>query len=237
MPVQTKHRHIAVIAIALCLVGAGGFFIGNHTKTTKQIEEQHAAAMLPFTVENLKIVLTKPGEDEPPMEQQVFNERLHDVATEGNALAQVALGLNYSNGHGSVQQNQAEAAKWFQAAAQQGRADAKLFLADAYESGRGVPQSDQDAFKWRLSAAHQGDETAQLKVGYAYALGKGVSKDQTAAEEWFKRSADQGNVEAQTSYQMAKTLREAPLRLMEKSLEESHQPSAGENTYIIKRQD
>ena len=45
-------------------------------------------------------------------------------------------------------QTDAEAAKWYRLAADQGDADAQINLGGMYHNGRGVPQNDAEAVKW-----------------------------------------------------------------------------------------
>lgn len=231
MSFSSKRGRIAAIVILLCVVAAAGYFFGARgidIPAQGESEQQQAEALLPFTSERLQAALTRPGEQGPPMDAAGMNQRLHDVAAEGNALAQMALGLSYSAGTPVLAQNHEEAAKWWEKSAAQGRIDSQLFLAKAYQDGRGVPQDDAQAAKWRLAAAEQGDAEAQLMIGMAYNLGTGVPENLTEAEKWYRLSAAQGNAQAQTNLAMLQQVREAPLKIMEKSLEESNQPSAGE---------
>ena len=65
----------------------------------------------------------------------------------------------YQHGEG-VETNEAEAAKWFKAAAAQGVAAAQLVLADCYLRGRGVPEDYVLAYVWFNHAAAQGLDIA-----------------------------------------------------------------------------
>jgi TPR repeat protein len=68
-----------------------------------------------------------------------------------------------------VEQNFAEAARWYLAAAEQELADAQCNLGLCYQTGRGVPQSTADAVQWFIKAARQGNKTAQHNLGLHYA--------------------------------------------------------------------
>ena len=59
---------------------------------------------------------------------------LRERAERGDVLAQVALGLLYSDGKG-VSQDDVEAAKWYGRAARQGDVDAQTALGVAYAGG------------------------------------------------------------------------------------------------------
>ena len=69
--------------------------------------------------------------------------------------AQYNLGVAYSNGEG-VEQDYAEAVKWWRLAAEQGIADAQYNLGIAYYDGDGVEQDYVEAVKWWRLAAEQG---------------------------------------------------------------------------------
>ena len=87
-------------------------------------------------------------------------ETLRAKAKNGVAEAQFALANKYDIGDG-VEQDHAEAAKWFRKAAEQGLAKAQGNLGLMYDNGRGVPQSDTAAFGWGRIAADQGNAKAQ----------------------------------------------------------------------------
>ncbi len=84
---------------------------------------------------------------------------LKPLAEQGEALAQINLGLLYANGRG-VARNDGEAVKWFRKSAEQGEAIAQNNLAIMYESGRGVPRDYNEAVKWYRKAAAQGHKGA-----------------------------------------------------------------------------
>ena len=66
----------------------------------------------------------------------------------------------YQDGQG-VQQDYAEAMKWFRKAADQGDPEAQYALGVMYKNGRGVPRDDAEAIKWYRKAADQGNADAQ----------------------------------------------------------------------------
>ena len=74
------------------------------------------------------------------------------LAEQGNANAQVNLGLMYDNGRG-VPQDYAEAMRWFRKAAEQGHAGAQIFLGVMYDMGQSVPQDYVRAHMWYNLAA------------------------------------------------------------------------------------
>ena len=70
------------------------------------------------------------------------------------------LGGFYAKGVG-VEKDEAEAVKWFRAAAEQGFMKGKALLGLAYFEGTGVEKDEAEGVKWLRAAAEQGDETAQ----------------------------------------------------------------------------
>jgi TPR repeat protein len=114
----------------------------------------------------------------------------------GDPKAMVELGVLYTKGEGGVEQDYAEAAKWFYAAAQKGSAAGQNHLGELYGTGDGVKQSFAEALKWIRMAAEQGYPEAQFNVGYMYGKGQGVAQDFVRATMWFEIAARQGFKEA-----------------------------------------
>ena len=122
---------------------------------------------------------------------------LLQLAEGGLDAFQVTLGLAYENGTSGVEQDYAEALKWYRLAAEQGNVFAQLRLGGSYYSGKGVEQDYAEAVKWYRLAAEQGDARAQYLVGYAYRIGEGVEQDYAEAVKWWRLSAEQENADAQ----------------------------------------
>src|SRR5260370_7301047 len=84
--------------------------------------------------------------------------------------------------------------------AQQGNADAQLFLGKIYMSGQGVPKDADLALKWFKAAADQGNAEGQFFLGAMYLL---PAKDVPQGLKWLKLSAQQGMPDAQLLLGMA----------------------------------
>ena len=91
----------------------------------------------------------------------------------------------------------ATAYRGFLSAAEQGNANAQVYLGFMYDAGEGVSQDDGEAVKWWRRAAEQGDADAQRILGTLYREGEGVPQDYGEAVKWYRRAAEQGNVTAQ----------------------------------------
>ncbi len=110
-----------------------------------------------------------------------------ELADEGDAGAQAALGDMYMEGKG-VKADSAEAARWWRKSADQGFAGAQLNLGACYESGWGVPKDPAEAVRWYRKAADQGDAKAYKYMGDMYARGIGVPKDPKEAQAWYDKA-------------------------------------------------
>ena len=121
---------------------------------------------------------------------------LKPLAEAGDADAQHYVGHMYERGDG-VDEDDAEAVKWYRRAAEQGDAPGQNHLGGMYGRGDGVAQNDAEAVKWYRLAAEQGDAAGQNNLGVMYHDGRGVPQDYAEAEKWYRRAAEQGNATAQ----------------------------------------
>lgn len=120
------------------------------------------------------------------------------LAEQGDAEAQVGVGLLYQLGYG-LAQDDTKAMEWYTHAAQQGNANAQTNLAVLYESGRGAPKNLIEAANWYAKAAHHGQARAQNNLGKMYADGRGVPQDDAEAVKWYRKAAEQGYAQAQSN--------------------------------------
>jgi TPR repeat protein len=85
------------------------------------------------------------------------------LAENGDASAQINLGVIYGTGYG-VPQNNGEAVKWYRKAAEQGNANAQYSLGLMHFRGNGVPQDFVLANLWfSLSAAKGHKDSAKFR--------------------------------------------------------------------------
>ncbi len=70
--------------------------------------------------------------------------------------------------------------------ADEGHAEAQLFMAVLYRYGLGTEKDLTNAASWYEKAALQGNVDAQNEIGFFYELGLGVKQDIWAAEEWYE---------------------------------------------------
>ncbi|HHF0473495.1 TPA: tetratricopeptide repeat protein [Haemophilus influenzae] len=79
------------------------------------------------------------------------------LAEQGNALAQMMLGVMYAKGQG-VKQDDVEAVKWYRKAAEQGYGGAQVMLGFSYLSGKGVQVNKSLAKEWFGKACDNGEQ-------------------------------------------------------------------------------
>ena len=87
--------------------------------------------------------------------QNAFIRRF-EIQAEHHGDVEAQFGLGYMYAHGRiVSQNDNEALKWYQKAADQGHAEAQEHLGNMYAHGRGVSKDDRKAEEWFQKAASQ----------------------------------------------------------------------------------
>ena len=96
------------------------------------------------------------------------------AAEQGNATAQLNLGVMYADGRG-VLKDDAEAVKWYRLAADQGQVDAQYGLGLMYADGRGVLKDSVLAHMWSNIAGANGNASARE-------LRDSLERDMTRAE-------------------------------------------------------
>lgn len=77
--------------------------------------------------------------------------------------------------------------------AEQGDAQAQLYLGVMHLGGLGVQKDEKEAVKWFRLSAEQGNADAQSNLGLIYVSGQGVTQDFKEAAKWYRVAAEQGN--------------------------------------------
>ena len=122
--------------------------------------------------------------------------RLLKLAKAGDAESQNFIGVMYSTGS-RVEQNSAEAERWYRRAAKQGQPSANANLGHMYANGQGVDQDEAEAAEWYRRAAERGHNGASYSLGMMYADGRGVVRDEEEAAKWIRIAAERRNGQAQ----------------------------------------
>lgn len=113
-------------------------------------------------------------------------EKIRQKAQQGDANAQMALGLRCLMGNG-LAADEVLAQEWFLKSAQQNNVVAQVALATmlAFESDR---QDLPAAAMWFSKAADAGNVQAMSELVRLYETGSGVTRDMAKAEEWRVRA-------------------------------------------------
>ncbi|MGB1800273.1 MAG: SPOR domain-containing protein [Gammaproteobacteria bacterium] len=125
-------------------------------------------------------------------------EILKPLAENGNAQAQITLGLMYDYGHG-VEKSASESIKWYLMAAEQGVPLVQHDMGVKYFQGQGVEQNYDEAARWWEMSANAGIADSQFNLGLMYYRGIGIEKDYVKAAKLFEAAAEQGHGNAQYS--------------------------------------
>ena len=132
-----------------------------------------------------------------PAPEKISVEDLRIRADAGNRSATRQLAEMYYVGRGGVEQDFAEAARWYEKLAKLGDPRAQTSLGLMYARGYGVAKNLETARRWWSFAASQNDPGAQFNLGLLYSRGEGVAEDLKQAAQWYNRAAVRGHVQAQ----------------------------------------
>ena len=129
--------------------------------------------------------------DDPTMTKRELAETRLMAEWAGDAQQQYKLAEAYYKGKG-VQQDYAEALKWFRLAADQGLVESQHMLGVMYDQGTGTTQDYTRAVAWYQKAAEQGYAPAGYDLGRKFASGEGVPQNFSEAYVWFSLAATAG---------------------------------------------
>ena len=117
-------------------------------------------------------------------------------AARGDPSAQVALGQLYYFGARGLEQNYAEALKWYLLAAEQGDGNAMGHIGNMYVQGTHVKACNATALKYFRQGSDKGNGIAINGLGYMHMYGLGLDQSFPEAMKLFSQAAEQGNLEA-----------------------------------------
>lgn len=131
--------------------------------------------------------------------------RYQKMAIKGSASYQYILGLCYTNGIGTLK-NEQEAPFWYKKAADQGHAQAQFNLGECYHKGTGVNKNEVESALLFHKSANQNhpkallllsrDAQTQYYLGTCFLEGKGIGKNTEEAVVWFQKAADLNHADA-----------------------------------------
>lgn len=107
---------------------------------------------------------------------------LQQMAQQGSAAAENALGLRYFEGDekNGISRDEREAFRWFNKAAQDGNLSAQAKLGFLYSTGSGIPKDLNQAYFWAVLARARGNEGSRA---LATVLASGMRRRQAVAIE------------------------------------------------------
>ncbi|MBS0642481.1 MAG: sel1 repeat family protein [Proteobacteria bacterium] len=149
-------------------------------------EQGHAAAQLRFGL----ALLAGRGVDQDVFAAETWLRR---AASGGEALAAAAIGDLYARPDGALPPNYAEAASWYERAAELGHAGSALQLGRAYLLGRGLRRDTFLAAHWLRAAIRGGEEMAQVHMAQLSLDRQSSEDDQRETAAWLRRLAEAGN--------------------------------------------
>lgn len=121
------------------------------------------------------------------------DQKLINKAHQGDTKAMITLALCYQNGAG-VAHDSIQAVKWFQKAADQGDADAWLYLSTYYLRGTcGFAKDSARYFAIRKEWAEKGHPNGLAALGIAYECGRGCKADTAKAVELYEQALKKGS--------------------------------------------
>ena len=128
--------------------------------------------------------------------EQSFRELL-EAAEDGDLDAQYRVAMNYCNGTGGTQRDEALAFHWFTRAAEGDYIAAQYGLGMCFGRGIGTEKDPERAVQLFTQAAEQGYPPAMCELGLCYELGSGVEMDKERAAELYREAAEQDHAPSQ----------------------------------------
>jgi uncharacterized protein len=123
-------------------------------------------------------------------------EPLEARSQAGDPESETTLALAYHAGT-LLKQDDAEALRLLQSAANRGFVAAEESMGIFCQSGFGMPPDKAQAVSWYTKAAQHGSTDAATNLALMYSTGDGIPKDAAKAATWFRKAAEEGDATAQ----------------------------------------
>lgn len=124
---------------------------------------------------------------------------LRNAAAGGAPAAQFEIAVRYADGRG-IARDLAQAAAWFERAAQQEFAPAQYRLGAIFEKGVGVERDLEKARSWYQRSAERGNVKAMHNLAVLIAEGAAGKPDYASAAQWFRAAAEHGVRDSQYNF-------------------------------------
>lgn len=170
-----------LIFVAATVALALGFILAPWIQEELRAEEGSSPTQTVLASSRPAAGPSEPALPTPTADTANFDQLLQ-LAQQGNASAENALGLLYAQGDDkhSIEQDESEAANWFTKAAEHGSSAAQYKLGLLYWGGHGVPKDINKAYFWAVLARAGGQEGSQ---DLAKVLANGMTRPQAIAIE------------------------------------------------------
>jgi len=172
--------------------------LGWHMVSVAYTEEQKQLALMDIAPQRIAQAngIDASGYDDEAASQAYENgdfatsrKLAEPAANRGIARAQFIMGMLYLGGKGVDHQDDAQAAKWFTKASDQGNTYGQLLLASLYRNGHGVAKDTVKAWQLLMQSADAGNGFAEDQVGMQLLSN---STKQKEAVHFFALAAEQG---------------------------------------------
>ncbi len=203
-----KYLVIKLLALLLCAVGITSAVLG-FTVLKEYLAFQCILGAVLLVGGIVIIILTVKKEDSQDNNDlqktqgtstqvdQSKNAYIENLATNGDASAQVWLGRNYVYGFNGYDKDWEKAYVYLKSSAEQGNADGQAMLAIISCNEKFVHRNDQKAFYYAKKSADQKYGLGQAALAFCYEHGFGVKQDKDLAKFWYRKSRENGFKDAE----------------------------------------
>ncbi len=117
-------------------------------------------------------------------------------ASQGDANAQLALGVLYARGVKPVSPNAQLALEWLEKSAKQGNVAAMNYIGVIYGDGKLIKQDFSKAIYWRELAAEKGSPADKFALANSFIYGYMLPANQEKALLWLQKAGEAGHMDA-----------------------------------------
>ncbi len=179
---------LVFIFVSIALLGQSLGELAGAVSETKNIGQKEVVAMPKQNQSSTKKVS---GE----VSQEEFDS-IFLRASQGDANAQLALGVLYARGVKPVSPNAELALQWLEKSAKQGNVAAMNYMGVIYGDGKLIKRDIQKAIYWRELAAEKGTAADKFALANSFIYGYMLPANQQKALYWLTKSGEAGHIDA-----------------------------------------
>ena len=164
-----------------------------------QKPEQNKQAAAPQAAKKPNAAQENAAAGKASTQNEIAPEKFDDIflkASNGDANAQLALGVFYARGIAPVSVDSAMALEWLGKSANQGNVAAMNYIGAIYGEGKLVKRDFEKAVYWRELAAEKGTAADKFALANAFIYGYMLPADANKALYWLEKAGDAGHVDA-----------------------------------------